>query len=110
VNFANQNYLGLFVVAANFGLENLASLSLAVNLIMYFMLIMHINLADASNLLTNYMGTSYMIAVLITAFADTFVGRYQTVIISSMVEIIVRTLHLIFGCYFSPTACFASHV
>ncbi|KAM0919168.1 hypothetical protein ACQ4PT_008372 [Festuca glaucescens] len=72
----------------NFGLENLASLSLAVNLIMYFMLIMHINLADASNLLTNYMGTSYMIAVLITAFADTFVGRYQTVIISSMVEII----------------------
>jgi peptide/histidine transporter 3/4 len=43
------------------------------------------------------MGTSYMIAVLITAFADTFVGRYQTVIISSMVEIIVRILHLI-GC------------
>ena len=74
----------------NFGLENLASLSLAVNLIMYFMLVMHINLADASNLLTDYMGTSYMIAVLITVFADTFVGRYQTVIISSLVELIVR--------------------
>ena len=95
---ANLNCLGLCVISANFGLENLASLSLAVNLIMYFMLIMHINLADASNLLTNYMGTSYMIAVLITAFADTFVGRYQTVIISSMVEIIVRILLLIFGC------------
>ncbi|KAI5000396.1 hypothetical protein ZWY2020_004985 [Hordeum vulgare] len=77
-----------FFILVNFGLENLASLSLAVNLIMYFMLVMHINLADASNLLTNYMGTSYMIAVLITVFADTFVGRYQTVIISSVVELI----------------------
>ncbi|XP_037416696.1 protein NRT1/ PTR FAMILY 4.5-like [Triticum dicoccoides] len=77
-----------FFILVNFGLENLASLSLAVNLIMYFMLVMHINLADASNLLTDYMGTSYMIAVLITVFADTFVGRYQTVIISSLVELI----------------------
>lgn len=74
----------------NFGLESVASLSLAVNLIMYFMLIMHVGLADASNLLTNYMGTSYMIAVLITVFADTVIGRYQTVIISSLIELVVR--------------------
>ncbi|OEL21492.1 Protein NRT1/ PTR FAMILY 4.3 [Dichanthelium oligosanthes] len=66
----------------------MASLSLAVNLILYFMAIMHINLADASNLLTNYMGTSYMVAVLISVFADIFVGRYMTVIISSLIELV----------------------
>nr|CAB3478295.1 unnamed protein product [Digitaria exilis] len=66
----------------------MASLSLAVNLILYFMTIMHIPLADASNLLTNYMGTSYMVAVLISVFADIFVGRYMTVIISSVIELV----------------------
>ncbi|KAK3165439.1 hypothetical protein QOZ80_1AG0033220 [Eleusine coracana subsp. coracana] len=77
-----------FFILANFGLENLASLSLAVNLIMYFLTVMYIDLADASNLLTNYMGTSYMVAVLISVFADTFVGRYMTVIISCLVEVV----------------------
>jgi len=79
----------LLVLAANFGLENMASLSLAVNLILYFMFVMHIDLAEASNLLTNYMGTSYMVAVLISIFADVFVGRYMTVILSSLVELVV---------------------
>ena len=67
----------------------MASLSLAVNLILYFMFVMHIDLAEASNLLTNYMGTSYMVAVLISIFADVFVGRYMTVILSSLVELVV---------------------
>ncbi|XP_039849064.1 protein NRT1/ PTR FAMILY 4.3-like [Panicum virgatum] len=77
-----------FFILANFGLENMASLSLAVNLILYFMFVMHIDLAEASNLLTNYMGTSYMVAVLISIFADVFVGRYMTVILSSLVELV----------------------
>ena len=67
----------------------MASLSLAVNLILYFMFVMHIDLAEASNLLTNYMGTSYMVAVIISVFADVFVGRYMTVILSSLVELVV---------------------
>ncbi|XP_062180726.1 protein NRT1/ PTR FAMILY 4.5-like [Phragmites australis] len=75
-------------ILANFGFENLASLSLAVNLILYLFFVMHIGYADASNLLTNYMGTSYMVAVLISVFADTFIGRYKTVIISSLIELV----------------------
>ncbi|CAO1945983.1 unnamed protein product [Urochloa humidicola] len=77
-----------FFILANFGLENMASLSLAVNLILYFMGVMHIPLSDASNLLTNYMGTSYMVAVLISVFADIFIGRYMTVIVSSLIELV----------------------
>ncbi|TKW16765.1 hypothetical protein SEVIR_5G321100v4 [Setaria viridis] len=80
--------LNSLFILANFGLENMASLSLAVNLILYFMEVMHIPLSDASNLLTNYMGTSYMVAVLISVFADIFIGRYMTVIISSLIELV----------------------
>lgn len=79
------------IFAANFGLENLASLSLAVNLIIYFLTVMYIDLAGGSNLLTNYMGTSYMVAVLLSVFADTFIGRYKTVIISCLIELVVST-------------------
>ena len=68
----------------------MATLSLAVNLMIYFLGVMHMNLEDSSNLLTNYMGTSYMIAVLISVFADVFIGRYMTVILSSVVELVVR--------------------
>jgi peptide/histidine transporter 3/4 len=70
----------------------MATLSLAVNLMIYFLGVMHMNLEDSSNLLTNYMGTSYMIAVLISVFADVFIGRYMTVILSSLVELVVRIL------------------
>jgi len=77
-----------FFILVNFGFENMASLSLAVNLMMYFLGVMHLNLEDASNLLTNYMGASYMISVLISVFADVFVGRYMTVILSSLVELV----------------------
>lgn len=66
----------------------MATLSLAVNLMIYFLGVMHMNLEDSSNLLTNYMGTSYMIAVLISVFADVFIGRYMTVILSSLVELV----------------------
>jgi dipeptide/tripeptide permease len=69
----------------------MATLSLAVNLVLYFIGVMHMNAEDSSNLLTNYMGASYMIAVLISVFADVFVGRYMTVILSSLVELVVRT-------------------
>ncbi|OQU87541.1 hypothetical protein SORBI_3003G295500 [Sorghum bicolor] len=77
-----------FFILANFGFENMATLSLAVNLVLYFIGVMHMNAEDSSNLLTNYMGASYMIAVLISVFADVFVGRYMTVILSSLVELV----------------------
>ncbi|KAG0539396.1 hypothetical protein BDA96_03G319100 [Sorghum bicolor] len=69
----------------------MATLSLAVNLVLYFIGVMHMNAEDSSNLLTNYMGASYMIAVLISVFADVFVGRYMTVILSSLVELVARS-------------------
>ncbi|KAG1367783.1 Protein NRT1/ PTR FAMILY 4.5 [Cocos nucifera] len=64
----------------------MASLALAVNLVTYFTEVMHMDVADASNALTNYMGTSYIVSVAIAVFADIFIGRYKSVIISACIE------------------------
>ncbi|KAI3981043.1 hypothetical protein MKX01_036589 [Papaver californicum] len=53
-----------FVRAEAFTFENMATLALAVNLITYFNGVMHFNIADAANIVTNYAGTSYILSVL----------------------------------------------
>lgn len=70
-------------------MENLASLSLAVNLVTYLMNVMHYGLADASNAVTNFTGTGYMLSVFIAIFADSFIQRYKVVCLSIVVEFIV---------------------
>ncbi|KAH0469312.1 hypothetical protein IEQ34_002544 [Dendrobium chrysotoxum] len=73
---------------ATFGLENLASASVAVNLITYLITTMHYDLADASNLVTNFTGTGYILSVLIAIFADTFIHRYKVICLSTIIEIL----------------------
>ncbi|AES64052.1 putative proton-dependent oligopeptide transporter family, major facilitator superfamily [Medicago truncatula] len=68
------------------GLENLATFSLAVNSVPYFMGIMHYQLEDAANMLTNYMGVSYILSILVAIVADTWIGRYKSVLFSGFFE------------------------
>ncbi|KAK2447506.1 protein NRT1/ PTR FAMILY 4.5 [Trifolium repens] len=75
-----------FIMLVTFGLENLATFSLAVNSVPYFNGIMHYELEDAANMLTNYMGVSYILAILVAVVADTWVGRYKSVIFSGFFE------------------------
>ncbi|RZC12737.1 protein NRT1/ PTR FAMILY 4.5-like [Glycine soja] len=77
--------VSLLVLAA-FGMENLATLSLAVNFVSYFTGIMHYELADAANMVTNYMGVNYMLSIVVAVLADTWIGRYKSVVISGIVE------------------------
>ncbi|KAL5577060.1 hypothetical protein UlMin_018759 [Ulmus minor] len=75
----------MFILVA-FGFENLATLSLAVNLFTYFHEVMHFDISDAANHLTNYMGTSYILAIFMAILADTYLGRFKTVLISLTLE------------------------
>ncbi|KAI6705554.1 hypothetical protein NL676_008516 [Syzygium grande] len=68
------------------GFENMATFALAVNLVTYFNGVMHFELADAANQLTNFLGTSYILPILAAILADTFIGRCKTVLISLSVE------------------------
>ncbi|WVZ23941.1 hypothetical protein V8G54_002485 [Vigna mungo] len=77
--------VSLLVLAA-IAMENMATLSLAVNFVSYFNGIMHYELADAANMVTNYMGVSYMLSIVVAVFADTWIGRYKSVVISGFFE------------------------
>ncbi|KAK8472567.1 hypothetical protein PHAVU_002G242900 [Phaseolus vulgaris] len=77
--------VSLLILAA-FGMENLATLSLAVNLVSYFNQNMHYELADAANMVTDYMGVSYMLSIVVAVLADTWIGRYKSVVISGFFE------------------------
>lgn len=73
------------------GFENLGTFSLAVNSVPYFNGIMHYNIPDAANILTNYMGTGYILAIPVAVLADTWIGRYRSVLISGFFEFVVSS-------------------
>jgi len=77
--------------AAAIAFENMATLSLAVNFVSYFNGTMHYELADAANMVTNYMGVSYILSIVVAVLADTWIGRYKSVLISGFFEALVRS-------------------
>lgn len=70
----------------------MATLSLAVNLVSYFTGIMHYELADAANMVTNYAGVSYMLSIVVAVLADTLIGRYKSVVFSGSIECVVSSI------------------
>uniref|UniRef100_A0A251IV64 Major facilitator superfamily (MFS) profile domain-containing protein n=1 Tax=Manihot esculenta TaxID=3983 RepID=A0A251IV64_MANES len=75
-----------------FCFEQMATVALAVNLITYFNGVMHFELADAANQLTNLMGASYILSILVAFLADTYIGRWKAVIVSGCFELIGTVL------------------
>jgi len=69
----------------------LGTFSLAVNSIPYFSGIMHYNIPDAANMLTNYMGTGYILAIPVAILADIWIGRYRSILISGLFEFVVSS-------------------
>ncbi|OWM73002.1 protein NRT1/ PTR FAMILY 4.5-like [Punica granatum] len=74
------------LLLVTFGFENTATLALSVNLITYFTGVMHFKLADGANQLTNFMGTSYILTILVAVLADTYIGRFKAALISGCIE------------------------
>lgn len=75
--------------AVAFVFENLANLHLAVNLTTYFNGILHFQVSDAANAVTNFMGTGYILSIIFAVFADTYIGRFKSILISGSVEFLV---------------------
>ncbi|KAK1420385.1 hypothetical protein QVD17_21939 [Tagetes erecta] len=78
--------LAALPVLATFAFENMANLALAVNLVTYFNEVMHYDISDSANHLTNFMGTNYILSILMACLADAYLGRYRTVLIAAFVE------------------------
>ena len=67
----------------------MANLHLTVNLVTYFNGILHYEVSDAANALTNFMGTGYILSILFGILADSYIGRFKTILISGSIEFLV---------------------
>ncbi|KAG2576807.1 protein NRT1/ PTR FAMILY 6.3-like [Panicum virgatum] len=66
--------------------ERLTTLGIAVNLVTYLTATMHLGNAESANVVTNFMGTSFLLCLLGGFVADSFLGRYLTIAIFTAVQ------------------------
>jgi peptide/histidine transporter 3/4 len=73
-------------------LENLAFLANASNLVLYLSKFMHFSPSSSANVVTNFMGTAFLLALLGGFLADALFTTYYIYLISASIESLVRFL------------------
>lgn len=73
------------------GLDNLGAVANMVSLVIYFIVVLHFNLAEASTTLTNFMGATFLITLLGGFISDTYMTRLNTVLVFGIFEILVTS-------------------
>ena len=61
-------------------------MGIAVNLVTYLGGTMHLSSSESANIVTDFMGTSYLLCFLGGFLADSFLGRYLTVAIFAVIQ------------------------
>nr|XP_023915724.1 protein NRT1/ PTR FAMILY 4.2-like [Quercus suber] len=69
-------------------LENLVFLSNASNFVVYFLMSMNYKPAEASNMVTNFMGTSFLLTIFGGFISDSFITRFKTFIFFCSIELL----------------------
>lgn len=68
--------------------ERLSTMGIAVNLVTYLVQTMHLPSATSANIVTDFMGTSFLLCLLGGFIADTFLGRFKTIGISAIIQVL----------------------
>ncbi|XP_024932884.1 protein NRT1/ PTR FAMILY 4.2 isoform X2 [Ziziphus jujuba] len=69
-------------------LENMVFLSNASNFVAYFLQSMHYSAAKSANMVTNFMGTSFLLTIVGGFICDSFITKFTTFISSCVVELL----------------------
>lgn len=93
--------------------ERMAAFGIGLNLVTYLVSNLHLPVAFSANIVTNYLGTAYMVCLLGGYIADTWIGRFRTILLGAVLQFLVFnftphfTPHLqeidlfqLFQCYF----------
>lgn len=83
-------------------LENMVFLSNATNFVQYFLNSMHYSAADSANMVTNFMGTSFLLTIFGGFISDSFLTRFKTFIIFCTLELLVNINILALLCFICP--------
>ncbi|CAI9096679.1 OLC1v1032877C1 [Oldenlandia corymbosa var. corymbosa] len=68
--------------------ERLSTMGIAVNLVTYLNETMNLSSATSANIVTNFLGTSFLLCLFGGFLADTFLGRYRVIAIFAPVQTI----------------------
>lgn len=74
--------------------ERLSTMGIAVNLVTYLTGTMHLPSATSANIVTDFMGTSFILCLLGGFLADSFLGRYKTIAIFALIQSLVSVLFM----------------
>ncbi|XP_021286513.1 protein NRT1/ PTR FAMILY 4.6 isoform X1 [Herrania umbratica] len=99
-----------FVLAVEI-LENLAFLANASNLVLYLSKFMHYSPSSSANIVTNFMGTAFLLALLGGFLADDFFTTYRLYLTSAAIEfmgLLTLTVQAHVPSLKPPTCAFAS--
>ncbi|XP_052181072.1 protein NRT1/ PTR FAMILY 6.2-like isoform X2 [Diospyros lotus] len=66
--------------------ERLSTMGIAVNLVTYLGETMHLASATSANIVTDFMGTSFLLCFLGGLLADSILGRYKTIAIFAIIQ------------------------
>ncbi|KAM0041114.1 putative proton-dependent oligopeptide transporter family, PTR2 family proton/oligopeptide symporter [Helianthus debilis subsp. tardiflorus] len=66
--------------------ERLSTMGIAVNLVTYLGGTMHLSSSASANVVTDFMGTSFLLCLLGGFLADTFLGRFKTIVIFASIQ------------------------
>ncbi|XP_021276465.1 protein NRT1/ PTR FAMILY 6.2-like isoform X4 [Herrania umbratica] len=66
--------------------ERLSTMGIAVNLVTYLVGTMHLPSATSANVVTDFMGTSFLLCLLGGFLADSFLGRHKTIAIFAIIQ------------------------
>ncbi|KAF5482158.1 hypothetical protein F2P56_002748, partial [Juglans regia] len=66
--------------------ERLSTMGIAVNLVTYLIGTMHLPSSTSANIVTDFLGTSFLLCLLGGFLADSFLGRYKTIAIFAAIE------------------------
>ena len=67
-------------------------MGIAVNLVTYLIGTMHLPSSTSANIVTDFMGTSFLLCLLGGFLADSFLGRYKTIGIFAAIQTLVSLI------------------
>ncbi|MFS7975431.1 putative proton-dependent oligopeptide transporter family [Helianthus anomalus] len=76
--------------------ERLAYYGISTNLVVYLTTELHEGTVKSSNNVTNWVGTVWMTPILGAFIADTYLGRYWTFMIASLIYLVVNSMQIQF--------------
>lgn len=68
-------------------------MGIAVNLVTYLVSTMHLPSASSANIVTDFMGTSFLLCLLGGFLADSFLGRFRTIAIFATIQAMVSMVN-----------------